>query len=249
MAGLFQRIRRVLDDKPLDPARITIGSIEINVDFRRHARARRLVLRLKPEGNGAVVTVPHGITRSQALAFVQRSSEWLAARLERAPDAVILAPGSIIPLRGEDHEVRRLDSRRGTVAADAAQKIIYVPGEPVHGPRRLLDWLKATAKADLVSASQKYAEAMAVSFTRITVRDQRSRWGSCSHAGALSYSWRLILTPPYVLDYVAAHEVAHLLHMDHGTGFWRLVLRHCPDAARARDWLKRHGHNVHRFIV
>ena len=90
---------------------------------------------------------------------------------------------------------------------------------------------------------------MGVSFRRIIIRDQRSRWGSCSASGELSYSWRLILAPPYVLDYVAAHEVAHLRHLDHSKHFWRLVLTHCRDAGRAKNWLRTHGQEVHRVVA
>ena len=112
-------------------------------------------------------------------------------------------------------------------------------------PRRLTDWLKAQAAHELDMASHKYATAMAARFKRITVRDQKSRWGSCSSDGVLSYSWRLILAPSMVLDYVAAHEVAHLREMNHGSGFWRLVLKHCPVARDARHWLKLHGAQLH----
>ena len=90
---------------------------------------------------------------------------------------------------------------------------------------------------------------MGVDYRRITIRDQRSRWGSCSASGELSYSWRLILAPDYVLDYVAAHEVAHLRHLDHSQRFWRLVLTHCQGAAKAKNWLRAHGQDVHRVVT
>jgi predicted metal-dependent hydrolase len=118
-----------------------------------------------------------------------------------------------------------------------------------HLARRLTDWLKLAARQELTAAAQRYAAAMGVGFRRITVRDQKSRWGSCSAAGDLSFSWRLVLTPAHVLDYVAAHEVAHLKHMDHGPQFWRLVLKHCPDAVRAKKWLKTNGQDVHRIAA
>ena len=153
-------------------------------------------------------------------------------RLKAHGGGIALAPGSRIPLRGVLHEIRHVPARRGTVAVDATEALILVPGELPHLPRRLVDWMKTAARADLQLASRRYAALMDVTFKRITIRDQRSRWGSCSAGGELSYSWRLILTPPHVLDYVAAHEVAHLKHMNHGPRFWRLVLTHCPDAAR-----------------
>ncbi|MFT3988762.1 M48 family metallopeptidase [Aestuariivirga sp.] len=247
MAPALTTLRRLLAPKPIPPAELLLGETRIEVIFRRHASARRLVLRLNPEGTAAIVTVPKGVSRSAALDFAQRSEAWLVTRIAQRGTPIPLKAGSLIPLHGEDHEIRHIASRRGAVTFDPVARIIHVPGDLPHVPRRLTDWLKKAAKAELAAASDKYARAMGVSFRRITVRDQRSRWGSCSASGELSYSWRLILTPPYVLDYVAAHEVAHLKHMNHGPAFWRLVLSHCRDASRAKKWLKAHGHSVHRI--
>lgn len=249
MAALFRSLRRALPQKPLDPARFVMGDTVLDVLFRRHAQARRLVLRLNSEGTAVLVTVPKGVSRARALEFTERSRAWIEQHVARRGNNIPLKPGSRIPFRGEDHEIRHLDIRRGTVTADPLARVIHVPGELPHAPRRLTDWLKTVARADLTEASTRYAKAMGVSFRRISIRDQRSRWGSCSASGDLSYSWRLIVTPPYVLDYVAAHEVAHLKHLDHGPRFWRLVLTHCPDAARAKKWLKAHGHEVHRIVL
>jgi predicted metal-dependent hydrolase len=123
-----------------------------------------------------------------------------------------------------------------------------VPGGEDHWQRRLTDWLKQEAEKDLRPASQAYAEKMQTRFNKLTVRDQKSRWGSCTADGALSYSWRLILAPPFVLDYVAAHEVAHLKEMNHGPRFWRLVLTHCTRTREAKQWLKTRGHELHHGI-
>ncbi len=247
MIWAIRHIRRMMTPNILEPAQLAVGTEQLDVVFRRHVNARRLVLRLNPEGTAAVVTVPRGVSRNRALDFARLSAPWLAERLEQRGKNVPLASGSVIPLRGVDHEIRHVPSRRGTVTVDPLSKLIHVPGEIAHVPRRLLDWLKATARAELIAASGKYAQAMGVTHKRIAVRDQRSRWGSCSATGDLSYSWRLILTPSYVLDYVAAHEVAHLKHLDHGAGFWRLVLAHCPEASRAKRWLKANGNGVHRI--
>jgi predicted metal-dependent hydrolase len=248
MALAFRQLSRLLSPKPLEPARMVIANETLEIVFRRHANARRLVLRLNTEGTAAVVTVPRGVSRAQALDFVKRSTAWLETRIEQRGSNIALRPGNAIPLRGTDHEIRHVASRRGAVTADPVANIIHVPGELPHVPRRLTDWLKTVARSELSAASQKYAARMGVSYRRISIRDQRSRWGSCSAAGDLSYSWRLILTPSHVLDYVAAHEVAHLKHLDHGPGFWRLVLTHCPEASRAKKWLKAHGQGVHRIV-
>ncbi len=249
MIGLLRTLQRAVAPKPLAPSSIRIGADLLDVVFRRHAQARRLVLRLDSQGTSVLVTVPRGVSRARALDFTERSRPWIEERVRSRGGNVHLLPGHRIPLRGVEHEIRHVPKRRGSVAADPAEGVIHVPGEPPHVPRRLADFLKSAAKADLTAASQRYAQMMGVSYRRITIRDQKTRWGSCSASGELSYSWRLILAPSYVLDYVAAHEVAHLKHLDHSPRFWRLVLIHCPNAARAKKWLKAHGHDVHRVVA
>lgn len=249
MGAVVSRLRSMFSSKPLEPARLPVGREEIDVLFRRHAQARRLVLRLNTEGTAAVVTVPRGVSRAHALDFVRRSSAWLEERLKQQGGSIALRPGNVIPLRGIPCEIRHVDSRRGTVVADPVSCLIHVPGDLPHVSRRLHDWLKQVARQELTVASRRYAEAMGVRYRRIAIRDQKSRWGSCSAAGDLSFSWRLILAPAYVLDYVAAHEVAHLKHMDHSRRFWRLVLSQCPEASRAKKWLKAQGQSVHKILV
>ncbi len=249
MIGLLRSLQRTAAPKPLEPSSLMIGGEALDVVFRRHAQARRLVLRLNASGTGVIVTVPNGVSRGKALDFTERSRSWIEEQIKSRAALIRLEHGHIISLRGVNHEIRHVNSRRGVVSLDPACGLIHVPGEPAHVTRRLLDFLKTEAREDLMLASKRYAALMDVSFRRIVIRDQKSRWGSCSAAGELSYSWRLILTPDYVLDYVAAHEVAHLRHLDHSARFWRLVLTHCPNAGKARNWLLQHGQEVHRVIV
>lgn len=249
MIGLLRSLQRTVAPRPLEPSRIAIGEDVLEVVFRRHAQARRLVLRLNASGTGVLVTVPNGVSRLKALEFTARSREWIEERVRQRGGLIRLEPGQALPYRGVPHDIRHVASRRGLVTVDSAQGLIHVPGEEAHVKRRLLDFLKRAAREELTRASQRYAAMMGVSYRRITIRDQRSRWGSCSAAGDLSYSWRLILAPDYVLDYVAAHEVAHLRHLDHSQRFWRLVLTHCPNAARARNWLRTNGQDVHRVVM
>ena len=239
--GLVKRPRIV------EPALLAIEGRSIAVSFRRNARARRLVLRLARDRSGVVVTLPPRVSRSEALDFARKSSRWISDRLKSEPEDRPLRAGEEILLRGERRRILHSGSRRGTVAL--AEAAVIVSGDEAHLARRLSDWLKAEAKRDLIAASEFYAVAMGVRFHRLSVRDQKSRWGSCSSDGTLSYSWRLILAPPFVLDYVAAHEVAHLKHMNHSRNFWRLVLIHCPNASRAKSWLKLHGAELHAYAM
>jgi hypothetical protein len=189
------------------------------------------------------------VNSARALAFVEKSVPWISKHLKQRSPRTVLGHGSIIPLRGIAHEVRAGAARRGLITVDSEACHIIVPGDPRHLSRRLQDWLKAEAKADLTAASVRYGKAMEVSFRRVSIRDQKSRWGSCSASGDLSYNWRLILAPGHILDYVAAHEVAHRQHMNHGPKFWRLVLKHCPHASTAKHWFKSNGAELHRFTA
>jgi predicted metal-dependent hydrolase len=153
MIGLLRTLQRAVAPKPLESSFIRVGAEIFEVIFRRHAQARRLVLRLNSDGTAVLVTVPKGVSRARALEFTERSRQWIEERVKSRGGNVRLMPGHRIPLRGVEHEIRHIPKRRGTVEADSGGNIISVPGELPHVPRRLLDWLKASAKADLTSAS------------------------------------------------------------------------------------------------
>lgn len=245
MSRFLESLGLVKRPKTIEPALLAIEGKPVTVSFRRNARARRLVLRLSRDRSGVIVTLPPRVSRTQALDFAKQSSKWIEERLTAEPAGKRLRAGAEILIRGERRQIVHSGARRGTVVL--AESSILIAGDEAHLQRRLIDWLKAEAKRDLIKASAFYADAMGVKFHRLSVRDQKSRWGSCTSDGTLSYSWRLVLAPPFVLDYVAAHEVAHLKHMNHGRGFWRLVLSHCPEASRAKTWLKKHGAELHAY--
>jgi predicted metal-dependent hydrolase len=247
MAGLLRSIAKAWGPVAPDPKIILIGERQVQINFRINARAKRMILRLSKDNAGVIVTLPKRVTQTQALGFVEKSIPWIAKQLESRTPAAAVRDGSTIPLRGVPHLVRSTRGRRGLITIDPNAAVIHVPGDATHMARRLKDWLKKLAKTELSEASAKYARAMDVTIGKISIRDQQSRWGSCSPAGDLSYSWRLILAPSHILDYVAAHEVAHRQHMNHGPKFWRLVLTHCPNAPAAKQWFKQHGSSLHQF--
>ncbi len=216
---------------------------------REHGRAKRIILRLPPGEGRAVVSVPPGVALADGLAFAESRREWIARHLERRGAAVPFAHGQVIPYRGEEHLVVHVPGQRGTVWREevGGARRLCVAGAEEHLPRRLTDWLKKQARQELLRSCRHYAQVMEVRFSRLSVRDQKSRWGSCSSRGALNFSWRVILAPPMVLDYLAAHEVAHLREMNHSQRFWRLVAAHCAHWKEAEEWLKRHGAALHRY--
>lgn len=247
MISLLQTLglRRGLPPVP-EPQIIHVDGKAIILRVRRSVAARRMILRLDPKSGGLVMTLPKRIGLAEALRFVEHSRDWITRTLAKQPIAAKFEDGVDFLYLGINHKIRLTGGARGVVHVLGEE--IYIPGKPEHAARRLKDFLSAEAKRELLSASRRYASAMDTKFTRISIRDQKTRWGSCSAAGVLSYSWRLILAPAYVLDYVAAHEVAHLREMNHGPRFWRLVLTHCSAARNAKQWLKAHGKDVHRHL-
>lgn len=225
-----------------------IGGEGVTVKVRVSARARSYRLSLPHQG-GPVLTVPAHGRWPEAEAFLRRHNGWLEARLKRRPAPLVFAHDAVVPLRGVPHRIRATGALRGqvTVSADGDQALLLVPGAPEHLARRLTDWLKREAQRDLSVASTRHAATLGVVVKGIAMRSQSTRWGSCSSTGRLNYNWRLILTPPFVLDYVAAHEVAHLREMNHSAAFWAQVREALPDMERGRAWLKAHGATVMNY--
>ncbi len=218
------------------------------VELRRASRARRMTLRVPPGGASPIVTIPVRAPIGSAERFVRGQAGWLAARLAERSPVVSFTEGAIIPLRGEDHEIRGTGRIRGTVSVEETEddgRLLWVPGAPEHVARRLSTWLKAEARADLEAAVAVYAAKVGKRPSMMKVKDTRAQWGSCSPSGVLSFSWRLVLAPPFVLQYVAAHEVAHLVELNHSAAFWRLNARLDPNHEAARAWLKRNGRMLH----
>ena len=192
------------------------------------------------------MTLPRRTGLAEALRFVDKSAAWILRHMGKQVPRKAIADGATLLFRGELHILKLTGGRRGLV--EVLEGIIFVSGDTAHVERRLKDYIKKRALADLTEASQRYALTMNARYRNITLRDQKSRWGSCSASGGLSYSWRLMLAPAFVLDYVAAHEVAHLREMNHGPRFWRLVLTHCPHAKQAKGWMKQHARELHSYF-
>lgn len=244
--------RAMLYRRPKEPQAIEIvfdTAIYI-VRLRRHRRARRYTLRIAAATREVILTIPPRGRLKEAREFAQKHGGWIAARLGRLPEAVRFAHGVLVPLRGVPHRIVHRPGLRGIVWVEtngAQEPLLCVAGQAPHVDRRITDFLRREASRDLQTASVRFAGELGVSVRRVAVRDQASRWGSCSSTGVLSFSWRLILAPAFVLDYLAAHEVAHLAEMNHSARFWRLVQRLCPDHQRAKVWLDVHGSDLHRY--
>jgi len=218
---------------------------ENRVMYRRSPRARRLSLRVDVRAGGIVLVMPKRASEAAAAAFLAKNAGWVMRQLAKLPESRSFAAGEEIPVLGRQRQIRHDPGGRGAVALEA--EFLVVGGGPEHVPRRIRDFLKALARRELLARAHATAARLKLKPARVSVRDTATRWGSCSPAGALSFSWRLILAPEWVLDYVVAHEVAHLREMNHGPRFWALVHALVPDPAAARAWLGRHGGSLHRY--
>ena len=217
------------------------GSPPIDVNVRRSARARKLSLRVSRLDGKVTLTIPQRSPLREGIDFLESREIWLRTHLIRlAPEAVVHA-GGVVPYRGDDLPVE-VGSVKRTALRDG---VLYVKDEATAGLRAKA-FLKLRARDVLAEASDRYAAMVGRSYSRLSIRDTRSRWGSCSSEGVLMYSWRLIMAPPEVLDYVAAHEVAHLVEMNHSAAFWAVVERICPDYSVHRAWLRKNGDVLHR---
>lgn len=228
-----------------------LEDLSARVEVRRHPGARRLTLRVSRTRRAVIVTIPVQCDLDEAGTFLSRHIDWVKERLDSLPDPAPFHSGAPMPLRGEPHRIV-FTGETGTrivtiVRQEGRRPEIHVPGTLETAPRRLRDWLFDEARRDLDRRVAHHTTALALRAKKITVRDQTSRWGSCSTTGVLSFSWRLILAPPFVLDYVAAHEVAHLAEMNHGPRFWKLVEAALPDFETAKQWLRIYGLDLHRY--
>lgn len=217
---------------------------QVPVEIKRSPRASRLKLRIDRQA-GVVLILPPRASTKEGLAFLKRELPWIAKKMAKIPDRVPFLPGSKIPLLGTPHIIVHAPHEHGLVWPEDRQ--IFVTGQIEHVPRRVKDWLKKAAKDEITPRVFDYTRQIDVTHTGITLRDQKTRWGSCSSAGQLNFSWRLFLMPEFVLDYVVAHEVAHLRYMNHSALFWNVVNDLNSDVKAAKKWLKQHGSAVHQY--
>ena len=254
---MFQLLKKRPAPKNGQTERWTLLEIDgqpVDVRVVENPRTTRLTLRLVPAAKtqeSLKVTVPPGTPESEVDEFLNRNRSWASARLSRLPEVTRIADGVTISLRGEPHRIMHSGRGRGVVSIGMEEdgKVIRVFGDPKFTPRKVGDFLKRQAKQDLTKAVKVYSDALGVKPKSITLRDTTSRWGSCSSSGALNFSWRIILAPPEVLNYLAAHEVAHLREMNHSDRFWNHVRDICPDMESHKSWLRTHGSKLHAVVV
>ncbi len=212
--------------------------------WRRSTRARKISLRIDARAGSVIITLPPRAAQAAGLALLRDNTAWVAERLARLPDPVLLANGVVVPIDGVPHCIRHVPGGCGGAWLGPGE--LLVSGAAEFLARRAADFLRAEARRRLSALAIAKAAAAGLSPRRVIVKDTRTRWGSCAADGTLMFCWRLVMAPPHVQDYVAAHEVAHLRHMDHGRGFWALVAQLTPNKRVAVHWLDAQGPSLMR---
>ena len=248
MQNTGKRMRKPLATRGHRRELLKIDGRAVEVTMRLNPRARRLIVKVNPSTGEVTVVAPSQRALDRALDFARGETPWIARQLARVPKPIALVLGARIPLRGREHEIVKGD-RNGPAQLDSQAHVIRVGGQDVYAPRRIADFLKREARKVLELRTRDYAARIDARVRRVTVRDTSSRWGSCSTSKSISYSWRLILAPEFVLDYVVAHEVAHLREMNHSPRFWRVVKTLVADIESPQRWLRKNGAALHRYGV
>ena len=218
--------------------RLALPGGEALVAWRRNPRARRVSLRIDPQQGSVIVTLPRRASRAAGMALLNDHADWVVGRLAALPVATVLAEGALVPLDGVPHRIRQVEGAGGAWVEGAE---ILVAGEAAFLARRVRDMLRRQARRGLTQKALAAASLAGLRPVRITVKDTRTRWGSCTSNGTLMFSWRLVMAPPHVQEYVAAHEVAHMRHMNHSPQFWALVEALSPHRHVACAWLRDEG--------
>lgn len=221
---------------------VRLGGRGLRVAIRRNRRARRISLRV--QGGEVRLTLPPGASEATGLAFLKSRGEWVEDRLREAPEPVQFLPGETVPFRGRPRLIRVVPGLRDPLRVEEDRILLATAA----GCERLVEsWLRREARRAFEEAVARHAAALRVEPGGISIRDQKTRWGSASAAGRLNFNWRAIMAPPFVLDYLAAHEAAHLREMNHGPRFWSLCRRLSPETDAAERWLKAEGPGLHRY--
>ncbi|MAH87764.1 MAG: hypothetical protein CMF26_04040 [Kiloniella sp.] len=242
---------RIFSKSLRDPETITLADRRFDVSVNRMKRARRLTLRLDTHGSKVRISAPETVEAELIASFLERNRPWLEQQLASRPDLDVIRDGSMIPLRGQETQIV-IDASANQIELDDARDGLRLRlpkrGEPI---LRLQRFLITEARRDLTARAERISGELGRSFRSLHVRDTKTRWGSCSSRGGLNFSWRLIFAEDRVREYVVAHEVAHLRHMDHSPAFWAQCKALCPpdlDIDWAKQQLRDHGKRWHAMV-
>ena len=250
-------LREIVDSfkaRPAEPEIIKLGQAgdELEVRVRISAKAKSIKLRITPKNNIELV-LPNRASPNQikqAYQFLQEKESWLKAKLAH----ITINPAKFspkIPIFGEEHIVvlNQSISKKIRISHEQGQLTILARIDESKINSIISDYLKQLLQVEINNYAEKISQILQVKYNQIKLRDTYSRWGSCSSSGNLSFSWRLVFAPRFVMEYVVVHELCHLLEMNHSDRFWKLVEQTCPQYSKAKIWIKQNGYNLHKLLV
>ena len=226
---------------------MTCGDFSFPLVITRNPKAKRMRIRIDRKRKAPVLVLNNRMSEKSGLQFVAQNASWIQIRLKKLPEERKFCDMMTFDLFGESVTVRLSPTAKRGVWLDGG--VLWVSGQPEHLPRRVLDFIKEEVRRRLRQKTRELAKILNVTVGTVTVRDTKSRWGSCNKDGDLSFSWRLALAPAAVCDYVAAHEVSHIREMNHSLRFWKTVALLDPDFKAHEQWLKKNADFLHSFSV
>ncbi len=224
-----------------EPSKIELNGHEITV--KRNALAKRISLKISQRG-GIILVLPIKTKIDKAIKFAKSKQDWINENISKIPAPNKITIGSSIPLMGCNSKIIHSGYFGKTYHE---QNNIYVFAKPDYIEENVISYLKSLALKKVNAYSEQFSKQTGLKYKNISIRDSKTRWGSCSSSGNITFSWRLIMMPDFVMQYVVAHEIAHLKEMNHGQNFWNLVEKIFPDYIKARKWLKQNGRTIHSW--
>lgn len=225
---------------------IQISDVTVNIHVRENPRSKRLSMKLHPIHDVVHLSKPPHAGQNDIIKFLEKSRGWLMKVIQHQGTNIPFLEGNAIPVLGEQHVISYGYAETPSIAHK--EKSLHVKGfDPIIVPGLVRDWLRTHAFRYISDTSQRFADQIGKEIGTITIKDTKSRWGSCTRSGNLAYSWRLVLAPESVAEYVCAHEVAHLIEMNHSPRFWKIVEQLCPDYVSQKSWLKANGKTLFKY--
>lgn len=225
-----------------------LARIHPDLQLRVSKQARRMALRLDSKKRVVYLVVPSRTRVDKAYRFAWNNREWIHTHIEGLPQPVPFEHGAVLPLYGKQVRIKvNFDPERRTTSIRLEDNRLIVDTNKDDPSSRIERFLRQYALESLSELAERKAERIGKRIRSVQVRDTKSRWGSCGQDGELSFSWRLIFAPRAAMDYVVAHEVAHLGYLDHSDRFWDLCRRLSFSYAQGKAWMQDHGHTLMRF--
>lgn len=225
------------------PAALLVHDEQVPLKIRKYRGSRRMTLRYNPLKHEVCLSLPYYVSVAEGMRFVTSRHDWLKEQMAVTRSRTRLEDGARLSVFGVGYTITHVQGSREAVRAEDGR--IYVGGEKDFLARRVRDWVKAATRREIEQLATHYADALGKTVRRIRLRDTSSCWGSCTSDGYLNFSWRLAFAPREVMEYVVAHEVAHLVEMNHTPRFWQVVAHIYPGYERHKTWLRRHGHELY----